>query len=141
MAYTPKTKKTNQDVDEFLVSVSMTRRDEAYLLIEIMKRASGGEQPTMWGPSMIGFGTYRYVTKSKIEADWFKIGFSPRAAKISLYVSCELDEFNEQLQKLGKYTRGKGCIYVNKLDDIDTTVLENIVHHAHKYAGDFDASK
>jgi len=140
MAYIPKTKKTNQRVDEFLALTGPKRRDEAYRLIEVMGRVSG-ELPSMWGPSMIGFGTYHYVSKSKVEADWFKIGFSPRATKISLYISCDADEFDEQLQRLGKHTRGKGCIYVNKLEDIDILVLEEIARYAYEHTSDFDASK
>lgn len=140
MAYTPKTTVTNQSVDDFLETVSEKRRDEAYTLIEMMSHVSG-ELPKMWGPSMIGFGSYHYVSRSKIEADWFKIGFSPRKAKISLYLSCDADEFADELAELGKYTRGKGCIYANKLEDIDMKVLERICRAAYKNTKDFDASK
>lgn len=140
MAYTPKTKVTNQSIDEFLATVSEKRRSEAHQLINIMQRASG-EKPRMWGPSMIGFGSYHYISKSKCEADWFKIGFSPRKAKISLYLTCDADEFTEELSKLGKHSRGKGCIYANKLEDIDLAVLERIATQAYQNSQDFDASK
>ena len=140
MAYTLKTTATNQSVDEFLGTVSEKRREEAYAIIEMMQHVSG-QSPKMWGPSMIGFGKYHYVSKSKCEADWFKIGFSPRKAKISLYVSCDADEFADELTELGKHTRGKGCIYVNKLQDIDMNVLEKIARIAYKNAKDFDASR
>lgn len=140
MAYTPKTKVTDQNVDDFLATVDDRRREEAYRLIEMMRRVSG-EPPRMWGPSMIGFGKYHYISKSKCEADWFKIGFSPRKAKISLYLSCDADEFADQLAELGKHSRGKGCIYANKLDDIDMKVLEKIATTAYKQTVDFDASK
>lgn len=140
MAYTPKTTVTNVKVDDYLLTVSEKRRDEAYQIIEMMQRVSG-QPPRMWGPSMIGFGTYHYISKSKCEADWFKIGFSPRKAKISLYVSCDADEFADELGELGKYTRGKGCMYANKLDDIDMKVLEKIARTAYKNTKDFDASK
>lgn len=140
MAYTPKTKVTDQSVDKFLETVSEKRRYEAYKLIEMMRHVSG-EKPKMWGSSMIGFGKYHYVSKSKCEADWFKIGFSPRKAKISLYLSCDADEFADELATLGKHTRGRGCIYANKLDDIDMKVLEKIATHAYENAKDYDASK
>ncbi len=140
MTYAPKTKVTDQNVDDFLLSVSDKRREEAYKIIEMMERVSG-EPPKVWGSSMIGFGKYHYVSKSKIEADWFKIGFSPRKAKISFYVSCDADEFADELGELGKYTRGKGCIYANKLEDIDMSVLEKITKIAYDSAKDFDASK
>lgn len=140
MAYTTKTKVTNQPVDEYLSTVSEKRRNEAHRLIELMERASG-ESAKMWGPSMIGFGSYHYVTKSRCEADWFKIGFSPRQAKLSLYVSCDLDEFESDLARLGKYTRGKGCIYVNKLEDIDLGVLEEISSTAYANTHDMDMTQ
>lgn len=140
MAYTPKTKVTDANVDDFLQTVSERRRDEAYQLINMMRRVSR-EQPRMWEPSMIGFGTYHYISKSKIEADWFKIGFSPRKAKISLYLSYDADEFAEELARLGKYSHGKGCIYVNKLEDVDLQVLESMTDIAYKNAKDFDVSK
>ena len=94
MTYTPKTKVTDVDVDDFLKTVDEKRRLEAYKIIDMMSRVSG-ESPKMWGPTMIGFGKYHYVSKSKIEADWFKIGFSPRKAKISFYISMDADEFSE----------------------------------------------
>jgi hypothetical protein len=138
MAYTPKTKVTDQKVDDFLETVSETRRQEAYEIIDMMKRVSG-EKPRIWGSSMIGFGTYHYVSKGKCEADWFKIGFSPRKAKISFYVSCDADEFSNELLQLGKHTRGKGCIYANKLGDIDMNVMENIARAAYINTNDYDA--
>ena len=94
----------------------------------------------MWGPSMIGFGSFHYISKSKCEADWFKIGFSPRKAKISLYISMNADEFEADLTELGKHTRGKGCIYANKLEDIDMSVLERMTRYAWENTKDFDAT-
>lgn len=140
MAYTPKTKATDQKIDEFLATVSDKRRAEAHKLIELMQRASG-EQPRMWGPSMIGFGSYHYISKSKCEADWFKIGFSPRKAKISLYLPGNADDFDKDLANLGKHTRGAGCIYANKLEDINLDVLEKMAKQAYLTTHDFDASK
>lgn len=135
-----KTKPTNVRVENFLQTVSEQRRQEAKILIDLMQEISS-EEPVMWGPSMIGFGKYHYISKSKCEADWFKIGFSPRKAKISFYVSCDADEFTDELAELGKHTRGKGCIYANKLDDIDMRVMEKITKTAYKNAKDFDASE
>lgn len=140
MAYTPKTKVTDASVDDFLQTVSDKRREEAYVLIDMMQRVSG-EPAKMWGPSMIGFGTYHYISKSKCEADWFKIGFSPRKAKISFYISMDADEFADDLAELGKHTRGKGCIYANKLEDINMDVLEKMTRYAYENTKDFDASQ
>ena len=133
MAYTPKTTITGQSVNDFLSTVDEKRRNEAHVIIKMMQKVSG-EQPKMWGSSMIGFGKYHYISKSKCEADWFKVGFSPRKAKISFYVSCDADEFADELEKLGKHTRGKGCIYANKLEDIDMKVMEDIVRVAYNNA-------
>lgn len=138
MAYIPKTTVTDQDVDDFLGSVSEKRQAEAHTLIAMMQRVTA-EEPRMWGPSMIGFGKYHYISKSKCEADWFKVGFSPRKAKISLYLTCDADEFEDELAELGKHTRGKGCIYANKLEDIDMNILEKLTAIAYKNAKDFDA--
>lgn len=140
MTYTPKTNATDVDVDDFLKTVDEKRRLEAYQIIDMMSRVSG-ESPKMWGPTMIGFGKYHYISKSKIEADWFKIGFSPRKAKISFYISMDADEFGDDLAKLGKHTRGRGCIYANKLEDIDMKVLEKMTSYAYQNTKDFDASK
>jgi len=139
MAYVPKTQVTDESVEGFLETVSERRQAEAHVLIDMMRRVSG-EEPKMWGPSMIGFGSFHYVSKSKSEADWFKIGFSPRAAKISLYISMDADEFADQLGELGKHTRGKGCIYANKLEDINLDVLEKLTDYAYRNTKDFDAS-
>lgn len=138
MAYTPKTQVTDASVDEFIATLDERRQQEAYKLIEIMERISG-EKPKMWGASMIGFGKYHYISKSNCAGDWFKIGFSPRKAKISLYLSCDADEFADQLAELGKHTRGKGYIYANKLDDINLEVLEKMATQAYKNTVDFDA--
>ena len=125
MTYTPKTQATDQPIEEFLCTVEPKRQEEAKVLLEMMQRVSG-EKPRMWGPSMIGFGTYHYKSKSNCEGDWFKIGFSPRKAKLSLYLSCDANKLGAEFAKLGKHSRGAGCIYVNKLDDIDLHVLEKI---------------
>ena len=93
-----------------------------------MKRLSGLE-PTMWGDSIVGFGSYHYKYASGREGDWFRIGFSQRKQNFSVYLmSCDTtkDLFNE-LQRLGKHKTGKGCLYFNKLTDIDTSVLEEMI--------------
>ena len=138
MTYTPKTTRTNQPVDEYVSTVSERRQQEARALVEIMERATG-ELAAMWGPSMIGFGSYHYVSKSGSEADGFKVCFSPRQAKISLYLTCDVDSFDEQLAQLGKHTRGAGCVYVNKLTDIDVSVLERLVAFVYDHTRDYDA--
>lgn len=140
MAYKPKTVMTDQNVEDYLQSVSEKRREEAYQLIDMMQRVTG-QPPRMWGPSMIGFGSFHYISKSKCEADWFKVGFSPRKAKLSLYINCDTQDFDDMIKGLGKHTRGKGCVYANKLADIDMDVLEQLTAYAYEHTHDYDASK
>ncbi len=133
--YEPKTKATDASVETFIKSADPKKREDSYTLLAMMREITG-EEPKMWGPSMIGFGKYHYISKG-CEADWFKVGFSPRRAKISLYLSCNADEFADELANLGKHTRGKGCVYVNRLSDIDMTVLQGMVARAYQNAKDF----
>ena len=123
-----KTKQTNADVREFINSFadSEQKRKDSFELLELMQKFTGFE-PKMWGPSIIGFGSYHYKSdRSKQEGDWPLVGFSPRKAAISLYVYTGSPEHEHLLQNLGKFKMGKACIYIKKLSDIDVTVLENM---------------
>jgi hypothetical protein len=92
-----------------------------------MKKATG-EEPKMWGSSMIGFGTKRYKSPATgREVDWFKIGFSPRKANISLHLIFNMKEQATALKKLGKHKTGVGCLYINKLEDVDLKILKGLV--------------
>jgi hypothetical protein len=91
-----------------------------------MQRALG-EPPVMWGKSIVGFGAYHYVYESGREGDWCLAGFSSRKAAISIYVMAGVEEFPEQMAKLGTYKTGKSCLYVKRLSDIDLDVLEELV--------------
>lgn len=127
MAKENKTKETEKSVHEFIDSFvdSEQKKMDSYQLLKSMQEWSGFE-PKMWGPSIIGFGSYHYKYASGREGDILIIGFSPRKAAISLYVATPGEERDELLGKLGKYTMGKGCIYVKKLSDIDMDILEKI---------------
>ena len=93
----------------------------------MMKKATK-EEPKMWGSSIIGFGNVRHKSpKTGREVDWLKIGFSPRKANISLYLSINIKEHAATLEKLGKHKTGVGCLYINKLDDIDIKVLKGMI--------------
>lgn len=129
--YEPKTKPTDESVVEFIESVdSPKKKEDAYKLLQIFEETTGYEA-TMWGPSIIGFGSYHYKYASGHEGDAPLVGFSPRKAKISLYVTIPDDEEREnQLQRLGKHTSGKACVYINKLADIDIDVLKEMITHA-----------
>lgn len=135
MAYQPKTKKNDASVDKFLQSVDETKRGDSYALIAMMRDVSS-EEPKMWGASIIGFGSYHYISKSKSEGDWMKIGFSPRKAAISLYLSCDINDFADELAELGTYTHGKGCLYIKRLSDVNRNVLQAIVQKAYTQAKD-----
>lgn len=138
--YAPKTKATNASVEEFIERSDPKKRQDSYTLLDMMRKITG-EEPQMWGPTMIGFGTYHYISKG-CEADWFRVGFSPRKAAFSLYLSCDAEkEFGSELNTFGKHKTGKGCIYFNKLADIDTGLLQKMIKKSYDSAVDFDTSK
>lgn len=124
-----KTVPTSASVDEFLdAATPARRREDGMRLAEIFHEVTGAE-PVLWGASMIGYGTYRYVSPAnpRTRGDWPKTGFSPRKAQLSLYGLKDLPEGAELLPSLGKYTEGAGCVYVKKLDDIDLEVLRRLI--------------
>ena len=122
-----KTRPTEVDPHDFLDTVeNPTRRSDAEVLLEMMKRVTGYE-PRMWGPSIIGFGRYHYRYDSGREGDSMITGFSPRKANLVIYVMPGYEDRTEQLDALGKHRLGKSCLYVNKLADVDLSVLERIV--------------
>lgn len=128
-----KTVPTAKPVADFLASVEPgAKREDALVLLELFTRVTG-EEAVMWGPSIIGFGSYHYVYDSGREGDSMRSGFSPRKAKHSLYfMGRYCDEqtgktVDALLEKLGKHSTGASCVYVNKLADIDLGVLEEIV--------------
>ncbi len=127
---TPKTTPNQNGVEEFLTSVSDQRkRADSRALVEIMRRVTGAE-PIMWGASIVGFGKVHLKYASGREVDWFEVGFSPRKQAISLYLTCDLEQFENRLAELGPHTHGKGCLYVKRLADIDIGVLETLVAEA-----------
>ena len=130
-----KTKPTDIDVNDFIISFADTdqKRKDSYELIKLMKEMTGSE-PKMWGPSIIGFGSFHYKSEnSRQEGDWPLIGFSPRKAAISLYVYTGAKEHEYLLEGLGKYKIGKVCIYVKKLSDINLDILKRLVKETIKF--------
>jgi hypothetical protein len=123
-----KTQMTEASVDAFLNSVAdAQRRADAFTILEMMKEITG-LPPKMWGPSMVGFGTFHYVYASGHEGDIFLAGFSPRKSALTVYFMCGLDErFTAQLKKLGKVKASKGCLYIKKLADVDLGVLREMI--------------
>jgi hypothetical protein len=122
-----KTKPTELSVAAFIDAITdPTRRADAKTLVKLMQDAAG-EKPKMWGPSIIGFGSYHYRYDSGREGDMPLIGFSPRKTATVLYNIIGVSDSKALLAKLGKHTTGKGCLYVKKLGDVDRKVLEAMV--------------
>ena len=128
-----KTKETTASVDDFINAVNdEQKRKDSFVLLEMMKKASG-EDAKMWGGSLIGFGNKRYKSPaSGREVDWFLIGFSPRKANLSLYLMINHKEHAVAIEKLGKHKTAGGCIYINKLEDIDLKVLKGMIDESLK---------
>ncbi len=128
-----KTKQNTSSIEEFISKVpDEQKRKDSLVLLKLMQKASN-EEPKMWGSSMIGFGTLRYKSPSTgREVDWFKIGFSPRKANLSLHLVLDMKAQAATLEKLGKHKTGAGCLYINKLEDIDIKVLEELIEEALK---------
>ena len=124
-----KTKPTAISVDDFIAAVDHpVRRADAVVARELMERVSG-YPATMWGPTIIGFGSYHYKYASGHEGDACRTGFSPRTANLAFYVG-GFPEYDALLEKLGKHKRAKACLYINKLADVDLSVLEEIVRRS-----------
>ena len=122
-----KTKRNKGSVTGFLESVkNKKRREDSYVILEIMKKITG-EEPEMWGTSIIGFGTYHYKYKSGREGDWFLCGFSPRVQSLTLYIMTGFSKYDELLSRIGKYKTGKACLYINKIEDIDLKILKQLI--------------
>ena len=123
-----KTKPTAASVEDFINAVpDEQKRKDSFAILEMMRKATG-EEPAMWGSSIIGFGNVRYKSpKTGREVDWLRIGFSPRKANISLYLTMDVKKHGDALEKLGKHKTGVGCLYINKLADVDIKVLESMM--------------
>lgn len=128
-----KTKVNDARPEDFINRVaSEQRRKDGFVLLDLFKRVTG-LPPKMWGASIIGFGQYHYKSeRSSQEGDWPLVGFSPRKQNLSLYVSP--NNFPELLKDLGKHKASVGCLYINKLDDVDMKVLEELVDASYKRA-------
>ena len=128
-----KTKETSASVESFIESIpDEQKRKDSQVVLKMMEKATK-EKPKMWGSSMVGFGNMRYKSPNTgREVDWFKMGFSPRKANLSLYLSLNIKQHADALKKLGKHKTGVGCLYINKLEDIDLKTLEQMIAAAAK---------
>ncbi|GIK59436.1 MAG: DUF1801 domain-containing protein [Ignavibacteriota bacterium] len=128
-----KTKETSASVEGFINSVKNEEiRKDSFIILKMMRKASK-EKPKMWGNSIIGFGNKIYKSPATgREVEWFKIGFSPRKTNFSLHLVLNIKKYSAELKKLGKHKTGVGCLYINKLGDVDLKVLEKLINTAAK---------
>jgi hypothetical protein len=122
-----KTKPTDASVEAYLNCVEPEKkRQDSFAVLELMREVTG-EEPKMWGSSIIGFGSYHYKYASGREADWMLVGFAPRKQALTLYIMSGFEGYDELMADLGKHKTGKSCLYINKLDDIDLDTLRELV--------------
>lgn len=126
-----KTRETNASVDAFIEEQAPDVREDLRTLSKMMKKATG-EDPRMWGTSMVGFGRYHYKGKSGREGEWLVTGFSPRKTNLSIYILSGFENAGPILKKLGKHSTGVGCLYVKRLSDIDLKALDELIMHGVK---------
>ena len=128
-----KTKPTTQSVSAFLNAIEDDQiRKDCKQISKIMADATGAK-PVMWGPSIVGFGKYRYKYASGREGDWMMTGFSPRKQNLTVYIMPGFDKYDALMKKLGKFKAGKSCLYFKSLEDVDLAVLEELVKSSVNY--------
>ena len=122
-----KTRPTKGSVEQFLKQIEDEgRRRDCRKVLQIMKRITKSK-PTMWGPSMVGFGRYQYKYATGREGEWFKTGVAPRAQSLVLYIMPGFDGYPELMAKLGKHKTGRSCLYINKLEDVHLPTLRTLI--------------
>ena len=127
-----KTKENDASVEDFLNSIEHDqKREDSYLILEMMRKITGLE-PKMWGDSMVGFGRYHYKYKSGREGDYFLTGFSPRKRNISIYIMAGFNNYQDMMAKIGKHKSSVSCLYINKLDDINMSILKKLINKSVK---------
>jgi len=126
-----KTKVTVQDPEDFLNSIEpQQKKQDSFVLLEMFEKVTG-EKAVMWGSSIVGFGKYHYKSeKSRQEGDWMLVGFSPRKANLTLYIMHGNEKNKDLLTKLGKHKEGGGCLYINKLSDVDQKILATLIDNS-----------
>ena len=123
---------TDKNVDEFIGNISNNiRKEDSKELLKLIRDVTGKE-PKIWGVSIVGFGKYSYTRKNGEEYEWFNVGFSPGKAHLTVYVMYNLEE-EPLLEKLGPHKKGKGCLYIKKLDEVDKDVLKEIIRKSEKW--------
>jgi hypothetical protein len=128
-----KTKKNDRSVDNYLESIEDPDRKKDCLKVHKMMQEITGKPGSMWGDSIVGYGSYHYRYASGREGDWMLAGFSNRKKSISLYIMTGFSQYEELLKELGKHKTGKSCLYINRFDDIDEDVLRNMISSSVAY--------
>lgn len=132
--YEPKTRETDASVEDFLNSIeNKERREDGFRVLEMFKKATGLE-PKMWGTAIVGFGKCMVKYADGSELEWLATGFSPRKQNLTLYVITGTDNQKVQLEKLGKHSSSKSCLYIKRLSDVDNKLLEKIIADSYKHA-------
>jgi hypothetical protein len=126
-----KTKETASSVDAFIAKQPADIAADCRVIMGLMQKATG-EEPKLWGPSIVGYGRYAYKYDTGREGEWMITGFSPRKANLTLYFMMGFEKETALLQKLGKHTTGKSCLYIKKISDVDLKVLESLITKAVK---------
>lgn len=122
-----KTQPTDRSVQEFIASIPDERmKRDCRALLKLFKEVTGS-RPRLWGPSIVGYGTYHYRYASGREGDWMRTGFSPRKGALSIYLMSGFDGMEDDLKELGKHRLGKCCLYVKRLEEVDLRVLKRLV--------------
>ncbi len=125
-----KTQKNDADVEAFLNNVEPDKkRQDSFAIMNLMQEVTG-EEPVMWGPSIVGFGSYRFKYESGRTGEWMLVGFAPRKQNLTLYIMPGFEHYDQLLSKLGKFSTGKSCLYIKKMEDVDEGVLRNLVHQS-----------
>ena len=136
-----KTKPTNERVEDFLNKISdEERRADCFQVAKIMEEITG-EKPKMWGPSIVGFGTYHYKYDSGREGDWLVTGFSPRKKDLTLYIMMGFEKHRDLMDKLGKHSAAKSCLYIKRLSDIHVPTLKKLIKASVKDLREYTRSR
>jgi hypothetical protein len=124
-----KTRPGASSVQSFLETLEAPRRDESRVLLQMMQSLTG-EPPRLWGPSIVGFGSYHFRYANGREGDWFLTGFSPRRRELVVYVMTGFADAEARLARLGPHRKGKSCLYIRRLEQVDTSVLAEVIEHS-----------
>ncbi|MGW8122100.1 DUF1801 domain-containing protein [Roseivirga echinicomitans] len=128
-----KTTENEASVAEFLNNLEAPKRKADCLIVKNLMEEITGEPAKMWGTSIVGFGSYHYKYDSGREGDALKVGFSPRAQNLTLYIMPGFDRYEDYMAKLGKYKTGKSCLYIKNIEDIDVQILKNLIRDSYDF--------